>query len=191
MKFEAKEVFRPAIMLCVICLVVTALLAGTNLMTKDIIAEQTLAAEEASRKVVLPDAESFEEKSISAQDGEVSYYEAISSNGETVGWVFVTSAKGYGGDVSVMTGINTDGYVNGVVILSQNETPGLGANATNESFRSQYQQAAPESGFSVIKSGTPTDGQISALTGATITSNAVTDAVNEAISVYQTVKEAL
>lgn len=191
MKFEAKEVFRPAIMLCVICLVVTALLAGTNLMTKDIIAQQTLAAEEASRKVVLPDAESFEEKSISAQDGEVSYYEAISSNGETVGWVFVTSAKGYGGDVSVMTGINTDGYVNGVVILSQNETPGLGANATNESFRSQYQQAAPESGFSVIKSGAPTDGQISALTGATITSNAVTDAVNEAISVYQTVKEAL
>ncbi len=72
------------------------------------------------------------------------------------------------GTIEVMTGITADGSVSGVVLLSQNETPGLGANATKESFTGQYQQAVPESGFEVIKSGGAADGQIQAMTGATI-----------------------
>ena len=74
------------------------------------------------------------------------------------------------------------------MLLSQEETPGLGANAAKEEFRQQYQQAVPQNGFEVVKS-TPGDGQIEAMTGATISSDAVTDAVNLAVSAYQTIQE--
>ena len=61
MKITAKDILKPALILFVICLVVTALLAGTNLLTKDKIAEQSALEAEQSRKVVLSDADSFEE----------------------------------------------------------------------------------------------------------------------------------
>ena len=89
-----------------------------------------------------------------------------------------------------MTGISTDGTVTGVSILSISDTPGLGMNAEKESFRDQYKKAAPAGGFTVIKNGTAGDTEISAMTGATITSQAVTDAVNDAIAQYYAVKEA-
>mgnify|MGYP004554097749 CR=1 FL=1 len=96
MKITAKDILKPALILFVICLVVTALLAGTNLLTKDKIAEQSALEAEQSRKVVLSDADSFEEA-----DG----YYIGKANNETVGYVFQTEAKGYGGAVKVMTGI--------------------------------------------------------------------------------------
>ena len=75
-----------------------------------------------------------------------------------------------------------------MVILEQDETPGLGANAEKESFRDQFKQAVPENGFSVTKS-TAGEGEISAMTGATITTAAVTNAVNDAIAQYHEIKE--
>lgn len=178
MKISAKEVLTPTLTLFLICLITTALLSGTNLLTRDSIERQKREAEENARRVVLSTAESFE---LSA-DG--SYYIG-KRGGDDVGYVFTTSAKGYGGDLEVMTGIGADGKVTGVSILSQNETPGLGANAEKEDFRGQYLQAVPEKGFSVVKSGSPADGEIQAMTGATITSSAVTDAVNQAVSLYR------
>lgn len=178
-KMSLKEVLVPAFSLFMICLVVTALLAGTNLMTKDVIAQQSLQKEEESRRVVLSSAETFEE----AVQGETVYYLGKDASGQEAGYVFTTKAKGYGGDIQVMTGVDMEGTVTGVVILSQNETPGLGANAVQDSFRNQYKQAAPQNGFSVVK-GDAGEGEISAMTGATISSNAVTQAVNGAISLY-------
>ena len=166
MKITAKDILKPALILFVICLVVTALLAGTNLLTKDKITEQSALEAEQSRKVVLSDADSFEEA-----DG----YYVGKANNETVGYVFQTEAKGYGGAVKVMTGISADGQITGVVILEHSETPGLGANAEKASFTDQFKA--------------PSDGEIEAMTGASITSRAVTNAVNEAITKYNTVKE--
>ena len=128
---------------------------------------------------MLPDADSFEEA-----DG----YAIGKTGSDIAGYVFVTSSKGYGGDVQVMTGISTDGQITGVVILEQDETPGLGANAEKESFRDQFKQAVPENGFTVTKS-TAGEGEISAMTGATITTTAVTNAVNDAIAQYNEIKE--
>ena len=62
MKLSAKAILKPALTLFAICLVVTALLAGTNLLTKDKIAEQARIKAEESRRVVLSEAEAFEEK---------------------------------------------------------------------------------------------------------------------------------
>lgn len=176
---KLKEVLKPALILCVICLLATAALAGTNLLTADTIAQQKVITEQESRKQVLPDADSFEEA-----DG----YAIGKTGSDIAGYVFVTSSKGYGGDVQVMTGISTDGQITGVVILEQDETPGLGANAEKESFRDQFKQAAPENGFTVTKS-TAGEGEISAMTGATITTTAVTNAVNDAIAQYNEIKE--
>ena len=134
-----------------------------------------------SRKIVLPQADTFE----SQEDG--AYYTGL-AGGELAGYVFETGASGYGGTVSVMTGIDVEGNITGVVILSHDETPGLGANATKSSFLDQYLQPAPEGGLSVVKYQTPSDGQIEAMTGATVTSTAVTNAVNQAIEQYYAVK---
>ena len=88
-----------------------------------------------------------------------------------------------------MTGISKDGKVTGVNLLETSDTPGLGLNAQDASFRDQYKQKVPDSGqFEVNKSGKTGDGQIAALTGATITSRAVTDAVNQAVKTFNTVK---
>lgn len=179
MKLSFKEIVKPAVLLFAICLVVTALLAGTNLLTADAIARQAVETAENTRKVVLPAAETFTEG-----DG---FYTG-EAGGNAVGYVFETEAKGYGGTIKVMTGIDSTGTVTGVAILSHSETPGLGANAEKPSFTDGYKQPAPESGITLVKNKAAGDGEIEAMTGATITSRAVTNAVNEAISLYHTVK---
>ena len=169
---KAKEILKPALILCVICLLSTAALAGVNQLTADTIAQQQVITEQESRRQVLPDADSFEEK-----DG----YAVGLAGGETVGYVFVTSAKGYGGDISVMVGVLGDGTVAGVNILSINETAGLGMNAKNQSFLDQFLGKSGEIG---VAKNNPSDTEIQALTGATITSSAMATAVNTALSLY-------
>lgn len=181
MKIDRKEVLTPALTLFVICLVTAVLLAGTNLMTRDKIVGINKQSESASRQLVLPSAKDFE----NSKDGTY----AIGKNGNSLaGYVFTTKTKSYGGDLKVMTGIDKDGKITGVVLLAISDTPGLGLNAEKESFRVQYKKAVPENGFEVIKSGTASDTQIEAMTGATITSKAVTACVNDAIKEYQKVK---
>lgn len=178
MKLNAKDILRPALTLFLICLFVTLLLAGTNLLTKDRIAEQSRLEAENARRVVLPEATEFAERG--------SCYVG-SANGSEVGYVFETSSKGYGGDVRVMTGIDTEGNITGVVILEHEETPGLGANAEKPSFTDQFKQPAGD-GLTLVKNRAPNPGEVEALTGASFTSNAVANAVNEAIEQYHAVK---
>ncbi len=179
MKLDAKSVLAPAAILFAICIVVAAALAGTNALTEKRIAQAALAKAEESRMVVLPGAESFEERD--------SHYAGLDGAGQTVGYVFETEGKGYGGTVKVMTGISNGGEITGVVVLSHSETPGLGANAEKESFREQYKQPVGNlaGGIQVVKFQAPNEGEIQAMTGATITSAAVTNAVNSAIEMYQ------
>ena len=188
MKIKFKDIFVPAVTLLVICLVVSALLAGTNALTKEPIAENSLKKSQEAMQSVCPDAVSFE----GAKGIEIEVYKALDANGEIIGCAIPVAAKGYGGDVSVMVGISAvdGGMVTGVEILSHSETPGLGANATSEDFRNQFKDNPSLHGFSVVKDGTGgSEGRIDAITGATITSNAVTNAVNEALSVYMSLCE--
>ena len=177
MKF--KEIIKPSLILFIICLLTTVALAGTNLLTEQKIKQQE---EENARKTqaqVLPTANVFEEKE--------DYVEGKNENGEAVGYVFTTSAKGYGGEISVMTGVSSDGKITGVAILSHGETPGLGANAAKEEFTKQYIGNDAENGVSVTKNA-PKEGEIVAVTSATISSKAVTSAVNEALESYEKIK---
>jgi len=182
MKLSAKEILKPTLILVAICLVMTALLAFTNMATKDAIAAQNEKEASQSRQIALPAADTFEQSSKS----EDCFIGKKGSN--VVGYVFTTKASSYGGEIKVMTGIDKDGKVTGVILLSTNDTPGLGLNAQKESFRDQYKQKVPEKGFEVVKGGGAKEGQINAMTGATISSKAVTTAVNEAVKEYQKIK---
>ena len=181
---KPKDILIPTVTLFLICLIVSALLAGTNALTKEPIAENQLKKSQQAMQSVCPDAVSFE----GAKGLEIEVYKALNESGEVIGCAIPVSAKGYGGDVSVMVGISNEngGKVTGVEVLSHSETPGLGANAANDSFTDGFKQDITSSGFSVVKDGTGgADGKIDAITGATITSNAVKSAVNEAIEIYK------
>lgn len=185
-KFNIRDIFFSTLIMFLVCVIVTGLLAGTNYLTAKKIAQNDLQQEENMRFEVLKMATDFKAVDMNS-DGETDYYEGY--NGEDViGYVMVTSAKGYGGDISVMTGILFDGKINKIAILSHNETPGLGANADTEDFTSRFKQSIADGGvLEVVKDGNAADGQIDAITGATITSKAVTAAVNDAIDIFRTV----
>lgn len=179
---KAKEIIVPAVSLFLICVVVTALLALTNAVTAPKIDALAVETQEASKKQVLSSADSFSEEKQVEKDGvSYTYYDGLASDGSVMGYVFVTSAKGYGGDISVMVGVLGDGTVAGVNILSINETAGLGMNAKNQSFLDQFTGKSGEIG---VAKNNPSDTEIQALTGATITSSAMATAVNTALSLY-------
>ena len=179
---KAKEILVPAVSLFLICVVVTALLALTNAVTAPKIDALAVETQEASKKQVLSSAASFSEEKQVEKDGvSYTYYDGLASDGSVMGYVFVTSAKGYGGDISVMVGVLGDGTVAGVNILSINETAGLGMNAKNQSFLDQFLGKSGEIG---VAKNNPSDTEIQALTGATITSRAMATAVNTALSLY-------
>lgn len=179
---KAKEILVPAVSLFLICVVVTALLALTNAVTAPKIDALAVETQEASKKQVLSSAASFSEEKQVEKDGvSYTYYDGLTSDGSVMGYVFVTSAKGYGGDISVMVGVLGDGTVAGVNILSINETAGLGMNAKNQSFLDQFLGKSGEIG---VAKNNPSDTEIQALTGATITSRAMATAVNTALSLY-------
>lgn len=183
MKENAKGILKPTLVLVIICLIVTAALAFTNAATKGKIAEQAESDAKQSRLIALPGADSFT-KSTKAAD----CYEGKKGS-ETVGWVFTTKAGSYGGDITVMTGISKDGKITGVQLTNTSDTPGLGLNAQKPEFRDQYvKNCSPGKQFIVVKSGNAGKSEINAMTGATISSKAVTNAVNEAVAEFQKVK---
>ena len=171
-----KEIIVPSATLLVICLVATLLLGVTNLLTAGQIAKLEEETKIAAMNEVLP-AEDY------TQTEGKEIYTAV-KNGAVAGYIFVTGAKGYGGNISVMTAVDPAGKILAVSILSaSDETPGLGQNVTKEGFYSQFLGLSGE--ITVVKNGAnSTDNEINAVTGATISSKAVTKAVNEALTLY-------
>ena len=181
-KFSFKEVGIPAITLFLIAAICTAILAVTDSVTAPKIAENNAQAEVAARQLVFTDAKDFSDVKTS---GEATYVEAFDEAGNVIGYVFTTSSKGYGGEIKIMTGMDAEGKVTGIEILSIEETAGLGMNAKKDDFKNQYVSNTGD--FTVVKSDAG-ENEIQALTGATITSQAVTDAVNNAVETFRTVK---
>lgn len=110
---------------------------------------------------------------------------ALDSSGSLLGYcITVTSHEGYGGDIRLTLGINLDGGLNGISILEISETPGLGMKA--ESVLKPQFSGKNVTQFEYTKSGAVTDNQIDAISGATITTKAVTGGVNAGLKVFQT-----
>lgn len=182
-----KEILVPAIMLFVIAAVCTALLAGTNLLTKDKIAEIAVQTEMKAKSAVFESAKSFsDEKTVTVNEKEYVYYDALDEKGNVMGYVFSVTVKSYGGDLSAMVGISSEtDKITGVEITAISDTPGLGMKVDSEDFLSQY---IDRSGNIGVNKNEKTDTEIQAVSGATISSKAVTEAVNQAFSAYEAVK---
>lgn len=182
-----KDVVIPVFSLLLICIVFTLLLALTNMATEDKIKALSLEAEAQARAKVLDTAKTFsDEKTIKykTDDGEITaiYYEGYDENGEITGYIFPEQPKGYGGTIYMTVGLNADGTVHGVEITELSETAGLGMNAkAKPEFLEQFKQLSGKIGVAKNNRG---ENEIQALTGATITSRAVTLGVNTAIESY-------
>jgi len=175
--------------LLIVCAVAAALLGYTNEITYDRIQEQLVKASDEARKAVLPDADTFEkldDSTFSAMKSNEKYsfiteIHAAKSGGEIIGYAVKAAPKGYGGAVEVVAGITTDGSIQGIKVGNNNETPGLGKNAATPKFQEQFNGKTWAGPINVIKSGTPKDNEIAALSGATITSRAVASGVSQAL----------
>jgi len=147
----------------------------TNMVTSGAIQEQQIRAAEASRRAVLPAAERFTE--LTAPEGMKNAFAGYDANGKLAGKTGTIVTKGYGGEIEITVGIDINGAVTGVSVGGSSfaETAGLGARAKEAWFSAQYiGKASP---IALTKDG----GEIDAITSATITSRAVTKAVNNAV----------
>ena len=173
-----KDMFKLGLNLLIISAVAALLLALTNSVTASTIAQRNEQANAEARKLVLESAQDFEQVKVSE------IYEAKDASGNTVGYTLKVLPSGYGGTIELMVGIDSaKGQVSGINVVSNSETAGLGAKATNPEFSDQY-KGKPLEELSVLKNGTPGDTEIKAISGATITSTAVTNGVDAAIEVY-------
>ncbi len=174
------DIFNPIFVLTVICLIVAAALSLTNSLTASRIAAINLENSNKEMAALLP-ADTYSEVTALWEEAEPqpTIYEAKS--GDTViGYIATNSAKGYGGDISVMTAFNIDKTVKGISILNADEeTPGLGQNITKSDFCSRFSGLTTDA--TVVKESPDiSKGEIKAWTGATISSKGVVNAVNEA-----------
>ena len=168
-------VLRLTLTLFLITTIVAGLLGLVNYVTADTIAEQIAQkAENAMRQVL--EADSYEPLGVPEESAVTAAYRA----GDR-GYVVRVAPNGFGGAIDMMVGVDVSGAVTGVAIVSQSETASLGANCTREDFRAQF--TGTTGTLSVSKDG----GEIEALTGATVTSRAVTEGVNTALEFVQEV----
>ena len=168
--------------LLVITAVVALLLATVNHITAPIIAANAAREQTEARKAVLQEATEFEliaEKP--DNDIPVTAIYVGEKEGQLVGYCVNVQPIGYGGVIDLMVGIQADGAVERVKIITMSETAGLGSKAQDEAFLQQYAGKNVTDAFSVIKNGIPQQGEIVAVSGATVTSKAVTAGVNEAL----------
>lgn len=184
------SILKLGLNLFVICAVAAGLLAGTNQITEPLIEKRNEQANNEARQTVLPSASEFKlldsSKYKSESDVEVvEVYEGLSGS-EVVGYTIKVLPKGYGGEIELMVGITKENTIAGVNIGNMSETPGLGARSKEEAFYGQYANK-PAAELEVIKSGVAGETEIQAISGATITSKAVTSGVNAAVEVYDSI----
>lgn len=179
--------------------VVSGLLLGVVYdITKEPIAQARENTKQEAYRAVLSDASSFEAvdfdadsaSSLLSENGYTSdeitgVVEGTDDSGETVGYVIsVQSGEAYDGTLELSVGIATDGTVKGVEMLDISETAGLGMKADEAEFKDQFKDKNVEK-FTYTKTGEDGDDMIDAISGATITTNAVTNAVDSALVYYQ------
>ena len=189
-------ILKNTISITVITLVAGLALGVVQDITAGPIATQQEKSKEEAYKTVFEDADTFEV--YSADDGLATALAdngftaqtideimvAQDSSGETLGYAFtVTDSEGYGGDIQFAMGVQNDGTLNGISILSISETAGLGMNAQKPAFYEQYVGKQTDK-FYVSKDGGEGE-PIDAISGATFTSRAVTGAVNAALGYFQ------
>ena len=195
------KIIKDALALTLITLVAGVALGGVYEITKDPIARQEAQAKAEAYEQVFTDAAAFEEvkmddtliQTIRDQLDQEGYkaqsieeiMRAEDESGETLGYAFtVVTSEGYGGDIQFSMGVQNDGTLNGISILSIGETAGLGMNADTPAFKDQFVGKQIEK-LQYTKNGATQDDEINAISGATVTTNAMTNGVNAGLCAFR------
>lgn len=194
------RILKEGLILFAITVIAGAALGGVYSITKNPIAAAQAKAEQQAYQNVMPDASEFvEDESVSVENANKAIADAgitgtemkkvlvgKDASGAVVGYVMnVSNMEGYSGEVNFTVGILADGTVTGYETLINNETAGLGQKAKEASFSDQFKNKKVEQ-FTVTKSGATSDDQIDAISGATITSNAMTKGMNACLAYFKT-----
>lgn len=194
-----KNMLKDTLILMIITLFAGLLLGFVYNITKEPIAQQKELAKMAANKEVFAEAEEFQpyeafqaEEAVAVlteaglQGADVDEVSVAMKGGNAIGYVItVTDHEGYGGDIQFSLGITNEGTLNGMSILSISETAGLGMRA-EEVLKPQFANKTVDS-FTYTKTGATSESQIDAISGATITTNAVTNGVNAGLIYFQKV----
>jgi electron transport complex protein RnfG len=133
----------------------------------------------------LPEAKSFSLMKLAPDlDSVVKEVQKAELDGTLVGYCITVTPRGYGGPLEIVAGVTKEGKLRAIRILSQSETPGLGAKAPLPAFYGQYENKEAET-LTVVRVPPNSTDQIQAISGATITSNAVTSGVNAALHYWK------
>jgi len=185
------NMFQPAILLSVLCLVVTLLLAATNELTKEPIALQQEAAALEQMQKIFPEGETFSDILLTAEKIDAMNLNEIAvdqvniakdAGGSDLGYVFITNSRGYAGSIVATTGIDLDGRIIMVSATAADDTPGLGKRIEEDGFLSQFAGISTDTITSVTGDGNTQ--KIDGISGATISSKAASAAVNKAMGAY-------
>ena len=177
-----KEYFSPILVLVLICFVTTFLLAFTYGITAPIIAENTAKAASEARMELLADADNFTDAGADLfvlEEGKV-YATEVYTADNGAGMVVTVKTNSYGGMLTAMVGINSNGEITGVKVTDHADTPGVGTKAHAAEHLSQY-EGLTELGSDVVKS----DPSVQHVTGASVSSGAVHKAVYCALEQYK------
>lgn len=199
-----KELIKNALILCAITLVSGLLLGTVYEITKEPRAKQEEKTKQKSYKTVFKDADTFEayeldseeiteyleEKDIAPSSAYINeIVTALDKKESILGYVItVTDKEGYGGDITFTVGIQNDGTINGISIMTISETAGLGMKAKEKKFTDNFVDKKVDS-FVAVKTGASADNEVDAISGATITTNAVVGGVNAAIECFNYITE--
>lgn len=170
-----KDIIKLGVTLAVICIVATLALALTNNFTSAIISKRQADDLKATLGVVLPGVDSFEAKT----DANGATYYLATKGGSPAGAVFNAAPQGFGGPINMLVGFDQTGKITGVEIVSLSETPGVGMRTKEDpSFREQFKGKSVTDAIAVGQ-------DVQALTGATVSSKAVTKGVRESANGFQ------
>lgn len=175
-----KDIAKMGGILFLIAAICTGLVGFASELTKEPIAIQKLEAKNLAMQEVLSSAQSFED---AGSNDEIAEIQVGMQDGAPIGYALRVISKGYADPIEIMIGVTNEGVVQGIKILASSETPGLGDNASNPAFTDQFK--GKNTLLNVLKGDNPGEDEISAITGATITSKAVTEGVNKAIDYVQ------
>lgn len=189
---SSKETLMLGLKLLIITAIAGLVLGWAYKITLEPIKQQDIKTNNLAMKEVLPSANDFKKIASDTPEAGEDFKIKLDPNSgvkevnkaDGAGYAIKVGTKGYGGEILMMVGVGEDGKIGGIKILSHTETPGLGAKAPEPAFSKQYENKSIDKPLKVVKGSASGDDQISAITGATITSNAVTDGVNKAVEFY-------
>lgn len=195
------KIVKDAMLLTIITLIAGISLGFVYEITKNPIDVAKNNAKQKAYQSVFESADTFEEIKFNEEEAKAilkkagyekdvidGYASALDAQGKKIGYVIsVTSQEGYAGDISFSIGVSMDGTVQGIEILSISETAGLGMKAKTPEFKGQFEGKAVEA-FKYTKDGAEEESEIDALSGATITTNAMTNGMNAGLAFFRSLE---